>query len=156
MDQQRRQTIKWIWRMTPFTAGLRAFKLTLFTLSGVQSAAKTKLTFMLPAGPDGHGKGGTHVYWLFSFLTACWLFFQSNSKLLSPTNSLTLVGIFACLVSISVLLLLWANSLHPERRRQEKEVQETEEWNFNSLSKQVHNIGCALMSPYVGYSISTG
>lgn len=48
--------------MTPFTAGLRAVKLTLFTLSGVQSAGKTKLTFMLPAGPDGHGKGGTHVY----------------------------------------------------------------------------------------------
>lgn len=52
--------------------------------------------------------------------------FQSVSLLVSPTSSRTLGRTFTCFVSVSVLLLLGANSLHPESRGQEKDAQETE------------------------------
>lgn len=35
---------------------------------------------------------------------------------MSPTSRRTLVGVFTCFVSFSVLLLLGANPLHPDRR----------------------------------------
>lgn len=48
---------------------------------------------------------------------------------MSLTSSLTLIGFFTCFVSISALLLFGANSLHPETRWDDKEGEETEEWN---------------------------
>lgn len=62
------------------------------------------------------------------------IFSQLNSEAVSLTNSLTLVGIFTCFVSVSVLLLLGANSLHPERKGQEKEDRRQKN-NFYFLSQ---------------------
>lgn len=82
-------------------------------------------------------------------LNACQIFFELTSKAASRTSSRTVSRIFTCSVSVSVLLLSGANSLHPEGRGEVKEDEKTDERYFNSVLEPVPNICSELLSLYI-------